>query len=37
MEKFNKYETPEVIILELNKEDVIATSIGDSGMVEIDW
>ena len=37
MEKFNKYEAPEVIIMELAKEDVIATSIGDSGMVEIDW
>lgn len=37
MKQFNNYETPEIVILELNKEDLITTSIGDSGVVEIDW
>ena len=37
MEKMNKYETPDIVILELNKDDVIVASIGDSGVVEIDW
>lgn len=37
MKQFNNYETPEIVILELNKEDLITTSIGDSGVIEIDW
>ena len=35
VKKLNNYETPEIIILELNKNDLITTSIGDSGVVEI--
>lgn len=37
MKQLNNYETPEIIIVELDKEDLITTSIGDSGIVEIDW
>ena len=37
MTQFNKYETPEIVIVELSKEDLITTSIGDSGVIEIDW
>ena len=37
MKKLNNYEAPEIVILELSKEDLITTSIGDSGVVEFDW
>ena len=37
MKQFNNYESPEIIILELEEKDLITTSIGDSGVVEIDW
>ena len=35
MEKLNKYESPEIVILELENEDLITTSIGDTPVV--DW
>ena len=37
MEKFNTYETPEIVILELDVTDVIATSLPGSGPVGDDW
>lgn len=37
MKKLNNYEAPEIIIMELSEKDLITTSIGDSGIVEIDW
>lgn len=37
MKQLNNYETPEIVILELSKEDLITTSIGDTGVIESDW
>jgi hypothetical protein len=42
VKQFNKYEAPEVLIIELEAEDVIVTSVGDGGSVDIggdnwDW
>ena len=37
MRQFNSYEAPEIVIMELSEKDLITTSIGDSGVVEIDW
>ena len=37
MIKLNNYEAPEIIILELSAEDVITTSIGDTGIPDMDW
>ena len=37
MKQFNNYEAPEIVIMELEEKDLITTSIGDSGIVEIDW
>lgn len=37
MKKLNNYEAPEIIIMELEEKDLITTSIGDSGVIEIDW
>lgn len=35
MEQLNRYESPEIVILELDKEDLITTSIGDTPV--LDW
>ncbi len=37
MQELNNYETPEVLILELEKKDVIATSTGTGPVVDSDW
>ena len=40
MKQLNIYESPEILILELEKKDIIATSIGDGSGVEVggeDW
>ena len=37
MKKLNNYESPEITIVELGQEDMIATSIGDTNIPDIDW
>ena len=35
MEQLNRYESPEIVSLELDKEDLITTSVGDTPV--LDW
>ena len=35
MKQLNIYEAPEVLILELDEEDIITTSVGDGGATNI--
>jgi len=37
MQKLNTYESPEVLILELEKKDIITTSTGTGPVVKDDW
>ena len=35
MKQLNIYEAPEVLILELDEEDIITTSVGDGGATNV--
>lgn len=37
MKKFNSYEAPEIEVVSLNTEDVIATSVGDTSYADWEW
>ncbi len=37
MELNNKYESPEIVIIEIQVKDIITTSFGDTNVTESEW